>query len=137
MSKKLSVKSIGIILLISANIAVIIALVLSIKTAIGKIEVGKEIETEKAQEEETQEDLTKEELAFLQEQKAQENVNQNEQNKQIYMDEEEKEDSITLKQVIAGLNYQNTSIVEIILVLVGIALFILGIILIKFVKKMG
>ena len=134
MLDKRSVKSVGILLLILANAAVVIALILSIRNAIGKIEVGKEIETQESQEEMEegiQEDLQEDEM--MQELENQENANAIEQTDI----EEDQNEGITLKQVISTLNNQNTSIIEIVLVVLGIALFIIGIVLIKFVKRIA
>lgn len=122
MSNKRSMKSIAIILLIIANIAIVIALSISIRNAINKIEVGKEIETQEAQEEfkETSQDENLEEIQIDETQ-----IN------------EEQEEKITLKQIVGQLNNENTSVVEIVLVLIGIALFVLGLILIRVAKKIS
>ena len=122
MSNKRSMKSIAIILLIIANVAIVIALSISIRNAINKIEVGKEIETQEVQEEfkETSQDENLEEIQIDETQ-----IN------------EEQEGKITLKQIVGQLNNENTSVVEIVLVLIGIALFVLGLILIRVAKKIS
>ncbi len=125
--KKRSIKNIGIILLILANIALIIALVSSIRNAISKIEVGKKIDVNQQQEEIPEETII---------QGNEDNLLEIEDEQLEYEEQEQtKIESISLKKLIAGINNKNTSIMEIVLVILGIALFIMGIFIIRLVKR--
>ena len=140
MSDKKSIKKIAILFLIFANVAVLIALVISVKNAIGKIEVGKSIETEQAESgQETGESGEENQGSEPTEEQTSEETPEEmpeEQNPENEPEEQNNKEN-TLQQVIAQLNNKNTSIVEIVLVLVGIALFVLGVVLIRIVKRMS
>lgn len=141
MSDKKSIKGIAIIFLIIANIALIIALCTSVMKAVNNIEIGKEIDTS-TKENETEENIGTE--ANNQETNNEEETNNQEtnyeedtNNQETSQEEQQNKEEGALQRVLAQMNNQNTSIVEIILVFIGIGLFIMGAILLRIAKKMN
>ena len=144
MSEKKSIKRIAIIILIVANIAVIIALASSILKATTKIQIGKEIDTstEEGEVPPDEETLSGEESTGDEQMPPENEPTMEEQTPledepaidQENPQEEEKEGTLT--EVLGQLKNQKVSIVEIVLMFVGIGLFIMGAILLKIAKGM-